>query len=309
VADELVGLAGALGGAGPLRRPAALGAGALPERVALVDVRPVVLLGMLAAPGALIEVRRPATVIAGERVGVIVDLCHRGHRSLQECPVVRDRDQRRRQPEDEPLQPLEAVEVQVVGGLVEQEHVEARQQQGRQLDPGRLTAREVRRGAVKHLARQAELGGHRPGAGVDVGAAEREPAVEGGGVRVVGPRHAPGEGTGGGVEAGAGGGHAGAPGQQPAHRLAVRGPRLLRQIADGGGRRSEANAAVLRQLETGEGLQESGLARPVGAHQPEAVAGGDDQLDVVEEWVGAGGNGQAADDEGGEVGRHGTPGA
>ena len=190
--------------------PLALGAGPVGERVALVGVDPVGLLGVLAGAGPLVEVGVPAALVAGERVGVVVDLGDGGDRALEERPVVRHDHQRRVQPEDEPLQPVEAVEVEVVGGLVEQEHVEAGEQQGGELGPGGLAAGQPAELRSRAPAGQAEVGGDRGDAGVEVGAAERHPAVERGGVaRRWPPRRRRRERGGGGVEAADAAGDAG----------------------------------------------------------------------------------------------------
>jgi hypothetical protein len=149
------------------------------------------------------------------------------------------------QPVDEALQPVEPVHVEVVGGLVEQEHVETGQQQGRQLGAGRLPAREAHHRAGQQARRQAEVVGHRPGAGVEVGAAQRHPPVEGGGVGVVGARLAVCQRRGRGVERRVGLGHARAPRQQAGHGLARARVGLLREVADGRRGRGEAHLAAL----------------------------------------------------------------
>ena len=59
---------------------------------------------------------------------------------------------------DERLEPVEPVEVEVVGGLVEQEDVEAGQERGRQRHPRRLPARQRRGGLVQHPLVEAEVG-------------------------------------------------------------------------------------------------------------------------------------------------------
>ena len=87
---------------------------------------------------------------------------------------------RRVQAEHEPLQPVEAVEVEVVGGLVEQEDVEAGQQQRGQLGAGGLAARQPGHRAVEEAGGQAQVVGTARRPGVEVGAAQRHPAVEGG---------------------------------------------------------------------------------------------------------------------------------
>ena len=89
---------------------------------------------------------------------------------------------------DEALEPVEAGEVEVVGRLVEQEHVEAGQQDRGQRGPGRLAARQRGQVHVEPVDREAEVVAHRAGPGLEVGAAERQVAVEGGGVGVVGAR-------------------------------------------------------------------------------------------------------------------------
>ena len=62
---------------------------------------------------------------------------------VEEGAVVRDEDDARREAVEEPLEPREAGEVEVVRRLVEQEDVEAREQDRRQRGAGRLAAREA----------------------------------------------------------------------------------------------------------------------------------------------------------------------
>ena len=199
------------------------------------------LLGVLAGERPLVEVGPPSALVAGERVAVVVDLGDRGDRALEERPVVRHHHQRGVEAEDEPLQPVEPVEVEVVGRLVEEEDVEAGQQQGGELGAGGLPAREAGHLAVERGGGQAEVGGHRGDAGVEVGPAQRHPAVEGGGVAV----------GGGGVlgvergrcrvERGRGLGDPGATGEHRPDGLAGARVGLLGQVADGGGGRGQAH--------------------------------------------------------------------
>ena len=77
---------------------------------------------------------------------------------------------------------LEAGEVEVVGRLVEQQHVLAREQDGSQRGPRRLAAGEVADRDVEPIGRQADLGQHRAGAGVEVVAADGEEVLERGAV-------------------------------------------------------------------------------------------------------------------------------
>ena len=84
-----------------------------------------------------------------------------GYRPVEEGAVVRDDREAAREAVDEALQALEPVEVEVVRRLVEQEQVEAGEQDRGERGAGRLAAGERRRLLVER-DRQAELGAHRP---------------------------------------------------------------------------------------------------------------------------------------------------
>ncbi len=88
---------------------------------------------------------------------------------------------------DEPLQPRQAVEVEIVGRLVEQEHVEAREEQRGQADPAASPPDSVVIGWLEQPLGQTELGPHLGRSACQVGSTERQPAIERGGVAVVGP--------------------------------------------------------------------------------------------------------------------------
>ena len=62
---------------------------------------------------------------------------------------MRDDNERRLCRRDEPLEPFEAVEVEIIGWLVQQEHVEARQQRRGESKPGSLAAREPLDGTIE----------------------------------------------------------------------------------------------------------------------------------------------------------------
>ena len=184
-----------------------------------VGVLLVVLPGVPAGHLALGQVGLVAAAVDPDLLLGQVQLDDPGHRAGQELPVVADHHRRGAQPGDEPLQPLQPVQVQVVGRLVEQQHVVAGEQQRGQPGPGRLPA-----GQRGHRRVQRRRPGRRrrrlTGPLVQVGAAEREPALQRGGVGVVGARLARAERLGGGVHGLLGGGHPGAPGQELGHRLA-----------------------------------------------------------------------------------------
>ena len=86
-------------------------------------------------------------------------------------------DDAHRQRVEEPLEPAQPREVEVVGRLVEQEDVEAREQDRGERGAGRLAAREGRELAPGARA-EADVGQDGPGAGLEVLAAEGEEAVE-----------------------------------------------------------------------------------------------------------------------------------
>jgi len=79
---------------------------------------------------------------------------------------------------DEPAQPLQAVGVEVVGGLVEQDDVEARDAQGGEAGPRRLAAGEGAQRAIEQRRIQVELGGGCAQPRLGVGASKLEPAVQ-----------------------------------------------------------------------------------------------------------------------------------
>src|SRR5581483_7566033 len=124
-ADVLVGLvAVALGAPHPLARPLALGAGPLLEAAALRAVGLVVLARVAARDLAQLDVRVPPPGELRALAGVLVDLEHARHRPLEELAVVTHHDDAARQIVHEPLEAGEAVEVEVVGRLVEEQDVE-----------------------------------------------------------------------------------------------------------------------------------------------------------------------------------------
>ena len=150
---------------------------------------------------------------------------------------MRDQHQPARVAGDQVLQRGQPVGVQVVGRLVEQQHVRPDQQHRGQPEPGRLAAGQRRRAAVEHVGGQREPVGHRHRPLGQVGAAEREPRLQGGRVPVVGAAPARGQRGGRPVQLGLGRGHPGPPGQVAAERLARPHPRLLRHVHHRGGRR------------------------------------------------------------------------
>ena len=167
------------------------------------------------------------------------------------------------------LEPRQAVRVEVVGGLVEQEDVGVLEQRGGQQRAGLLAAREAAQRAVGRQALDAEppanLLGARlrgPGAG-RLGALERVRV----GVEVAGALEG-GERLAGLAERGV---------QQVVDRDVGR---LLRQVAD---RRGREDRAAVGELATGQEAQQRGLAGAVGTDEPGTVAGVEGQRQPFEE--------------------------
>ena len=190
---------------------------------------------------------------------------------------MRDEDDTGREVVEEPLEPREAGEVEVVGRLVEQEDVEARQQDSRQRGAGRLAAGEARHLALGARA-EPDVAQDGAGARLEVLAAEREEAVEGIAVGdgELGLLAEPARQL---VHRVLRGADAGAPSEVGEHRLALAGLRLLRQQADGA---AAHDLAAIGLLEPRQHPQQGRFADPVRADDPYAVARRDDQRDAVE---------------------------
>ena len=96
------------------------------------------------------------------------------HGSVEERAVVRDDDEARVESEQEPLEQLEAVEVEVVRRLVEQVDVEAREQNRGQRGSASLPAGELGDAPIE-LDLEADPPEHRSGARVELGAPTSSP--------------------------------------------------------------------------------------------------------------------------------------
>src|SRR5207237_8232603 len=122
-----------------------LGAALAHERLeltaALVGLReaPVLRLACALARGLVLA---PAAGPLAEPAASLFELDDPRHRPVEEGAVVRDDDEAAAELGDEALEPLESLEVEVVRGLVEAEHLEARQQQRGEPCPRGLAARE-----------------------------------------------------------------------------------------------------------------------------------------------------------------------
>ena len=252
-----------------------------PLRVVLV----VALLRPATSRGALAQVRLPAATEHRDPVGELVDLRDVGHDPVEEATVVAHQRHRGVEPQHPRLEHGQALEIEVVGRLVEEVHVESRQQQGRQPDPGRLATRQVRRRLAEQRLVEAEVVGHGAEAGVEVGRAERAPAVQ----RRVVPLGRAGvvgcEPVGGRVEFGLDAGDTRAAPQGRRDRLTVSFGLLCEQ-ADGGAGRRRAHLAAVGHHHAGADIEQGRLADAVGADDADPVPGREQQLDVGEDHTG-----------------------
>jgi len=247
----------------------------------------VLLIGLARVPArhrALLEVGLVAAVVDGHLVLGQVELDDAGHDARQELPVVGDQHDAGAQAAHEGLEPLQAGDVEVVGRLVEQHHVEATEQQGGECDPGGLPAGQGRHEGV-HADLEPELGEHRRDPIVQVGRAGCEPTVEAVGVRrLLGPgRRRAGERGRRDLHRLGGGRGAGAAGEVGADRLALAALVLLRQPPDEGVVRRGGDRAVQWREVAGQDAQEGRLAGPVGADHADDVAGRDGEVEPLEE--------------------------
>jgi hypothetical protein len=198
----------------------------------------------------------------------------------------------------EPLQPGQAVEVEVVGGLVQQEHVEAGEQDGGQagLDP--LAARQPGQGDLEDALREADAGQHPRGAGVVVVAPEGEEAGQG---VVVGfqlcSARVVADGPQGGPHGLLGDGQAGAPAQVGGGGLVLEGVGLLGEVADVEPGRRALDRPRRRRLQPGQDAQQGRLAGAVAAQHPDPGGPVDDQVDGVEHHLGAPDDGEISGGE------------
>ena len=258
------------------RRPLALPLGSALQNGPLRLVHAVGLLGVRTVGGSLGLERPPAPPNWRARACVPVELEHVGYGALEKGAVVRHDDHSASTTGDHLLQPGQAVEVEIVGRLVQEGDVEARQQQGGQRGTSFLATRQGRPRLVEHRFGQSHLaeGGHEPG--VEVAGRGRLEPGQGCGVAVLGIRRAFGECGRGVGQRGLCGGHAGTPLEGGAHGLVGSGV-LLVEIADDGPWRVHDHFAGAGNELSGQHLQQCRLADPVRPDHAQTRAGGDVQ--------------------------------
>jgi hypothetical protein len=240
---------------------------------ALVVVLLVGLARLLAPQRPRLHVGLEAAVVERGRAGRLVEVQDRRHRPRQELAVVRDDDQPGLQAEHELLEPLQAGEVEVVGRLVEQEDVVAREQHAGQRRPRRLAARQRHGLGVEQVQRQTEVDAHLLGPHLQVGAAEVEPALERGAVGVVGTGRPRAQRLRRGVQRALRGGDAGPAGEERAQHLTGAAVRLLREQPHGGSPRRDVHRAAVGLQLAGEHRQQRRLPGAVRTDHADPGAG------------------------------------
>ena len=209
-----------------------------------------------------------------------VDLDDPPDRPVEEGAIVRDDGQPAVEAGQEALEPLQTVEVEVVRRLVEQEQVEAREENRGQAGSRRLAAGKGRRRLLERDV-EPELGADGAGSMLEIAATEREEALERRAVGVGLPRlRVP-------LDRRLRLGDPGSALEVGAERLRGTPVVLLRQVADGQRRRRPLDAAFVRQLESGEEPQQRRLAGAVPADDAEPRARPERQIDAIEDEVGA----------------------
>jgi MFS family permease len=281
----------------PVGRPLTFPAGPIGQRPTPRLKGAVGLLGVETVGLPLCQVTRPAAAEVPCRVAVLVELEHRGDRVLEEVAVVGNHHDAAGALGHEGGQPVEAVEVEVVGRFVEQGDVEAGEHDRGQRDLGGLPAGQ-RGGRLVGDSGDTQVVECRVDAGVDVPVGDRHEAFQRQRVPAIGARLAALERAGGVEQLGLGPGDARPADQVAADRLTLPVAGLLGEEADGRARGVEVDLARVGLEGSGQDLEERRLAHAVRADDPEALLWRHAQGDVGEHHLLAASERQMAGDEG-----------
>jgi hypothetical protein len=299
VLEVLVVVGGlAPGVADALVHPGTLGPSPLFERGASGRV---LLIGLASVPSRgrpLLEVRRVTTTEHGHLLLHPVELDDAVDGPGEELPVMAHEHGASPKPVDEPLQPVQSVEVQVVRRLVEQEDVVPGEQQRREAGACGLTTRQRGHGRRGPDA-EAHLSEHRTHPVVEVRATEGEPAFQRMSVAVVSPRISASERVRAGIHLALRLGDSGTPGEEVCDRLARTPVGLLREIAHRGARRVAGHEALVRPVEPGEQAEKRRLPGAVGSDESDDLTWCDHEIQTGEQQTVAVPCGQVSRDEGG----------
>ena len=200
---------------------------------------------------------------------------------------MRDDHQPAPQRPDPALQTLEAVEVEIVGRLVQQGQVEVRELDAGQRHPGPLATRQRRHRPVGQVDTESDLVEGRVDAGVEVADTQSVEALQ---CHLVAPlgRAAPGRQPGGRLgQFGLGPSGPGASGQVVADRLPRWRLVLLGQVAHRGRRRVPDDGPGVGLDRAGQELEQRGLADAVGPDHADAAVRADGDRDSVDDRAAA----------------------
>jgi hypothetical protein len=230
------------------------------------------------APALLLAVRRVAALVGMDLAAF--ELEDLRDRFVEEAAVVGDDHHRARELLEERLEPGEAVEVEMVGRLVEEEDRRPRQQHAGQQGSRRLAAAQRAERRIQGHVRDAERVAGAVELRVQRPAAERAEAilllaVRGERVGVIQPPLEP-------CQLAVQLPHLAQGGAEQAVDRQLRPGRLLRQVADAVAG-TQRHAAPLRSVDAGQHPQERGLPRPVGTHQRDAARAGEGEAQRVEQ--------------------------
>ena len=226
-------------------RPLALLRGPRVQLVALSFIDFVGLGGMAALVGPLGHVAAPSATELGRCPRVGVQLQNRGHRPSQELAVVRDDDHATGSRPDPGLESGESGEVEVVRRLIQQRDVEAGELDTGQGHLGQLPARQRGEPTIGQRRSDPQVIEDRFDAGVKVGHTEVVEPLEGELIAPLSGRAGCGQPGRRSAELDLCGLSPGPLGERLANRRVGRGVMLLSQIADGGTRRIERDAAEI----------------------------------------------------------------
>ncbi len=218
--------------------------------------------------------------------GALLDGGDVAHRAVEERAVVRHHDERAAIRREEALEPLEALEVQVVRRLVQEQHVEPGEQDGCEHDSRRFATGQPCGSAVE-VDTEAQVGAHGSCSCLEVVGAERHDVVERHRVAVtcrVAPvrervRRL--------LELTLGRGHARTAREDVEDRLARLEEPLLIEIADGQLLRRAYDRARVGTLEPGDDPEQRRLARAVGPDEADPGPWADGECDLIENDLGA----------------------
>ena len=204
-------------------------------------------------------------------------------RSVEELSIVRYDDERAAVAGEKPLESLEAREVEVVRRLVEEQDVEAREQDRRECHTGCLAAREADELSVE-IDAETEVGACRTSTRLEALRTECDEAVERSRVLVAcGPSAR--ESSCRLLELPLRVRDPDPPSKRRQHRSARLGAALLLEVPHGQALWRTRHHAGVRRLEPGNDSQQGRLAHTVRADQPDACLRADGERDLIENDV------------------------